>query len=290
MTYQQWLKFAQETLAKGVEKDPYLDPKFDANLLLQWVTKKSKAQILAFIDTELDQKTQQKITALLQQRAAGEPMAYVLGEAEFWSLNLEVSKDTLIPRPDTEILVEQALSISKQILKQQNQIAILDLGTGTGAIALSLADELKKCGAKWRILGVDLLENAVALATRNGLRNHLPDVEFRQSSWFDNVLERFDLIVSNPPYIDQHDENLNCGDVRFEPLSALVADEQGYADLRKIIENAPQFLNEQGWLVLEHGWQQGEKVRAMLSQQGWQDIESLRDYGGNERITLAKWK
>lgn len=286
MNYQQWLKYATEFLIDKLKSDPYLNAKFDANLLLQFATQKSKAQIHAFAETALDEKTLENLTALLKRRATGEPMAYILGETEFWSLNLEVSPDTLIPRPDTEILVEQALAL----IPQKECVSILDLGTGTGAIALSLAQELKKCGQKFQILGVDLMPNAVELAKRNGIRNKLPEVEFRHSSWFDNVNGTFDVIVSNPPYIDPQDEHLSQGDVRFEPLSALIADKDGYADLYHIIQHAPQYLNSQGWLLLEHGWQQGEKVRSFFAENLWEMVATVRDYGDNERVTLARLK
>lgn len=284
MNYQQWLSYAAKFLEKHLTSDPYLNAKFDVNLLLQFVTKKSKSQLLAFSETELDEKTLQNLTTLLSRRAQGEPIAYIMGETEFWSLNLLVSADTLIPRPDTEILVEQALIR----LPQKALVSILDLGTGTGAIALALAQELKKCGQKLRVLGVDLISNAVTLAQQNAQRNQLPEVEFRQSSWFDNVDEKFDLIVTNPPYIDPQDAHLNQGDVRFEPLTALIAEEQGYADLRYIIEQAPRYLNTQGWLLLEHGWQQGEKVRSFFQENLWEKVATVKDYGDNERVTLAQ--
>ena len=286
MNYQQWLNRAAIFLSENLKNDPYLNAKVDVHLLLQFVTQKSKSQILAFSETELDEQTLEKLTALLQRRATGEPMAYILGETDFWSLNLEVSTDTLIPRPDTEVLVEQAL----MRIPQKEQVVILDLGTGTGAIALALADELKKRGQKSRILGVDLMPNAVALAQRNALRNQLPQVEFRQSSWFENVTEKFDLIVTNPPYIDSQDIHLTQGDVRFEPLTALVSEEEGYQDLRHIIEHAPDYLNSAGWLLLEHGWQQGEKVRSFFDNNLWEMVATVKDYGDNERVTLARLK
>ena len=295
MNYQQWLRMAENALAQQ-NQDPFLNPKTDANLLLQCVTQKSRSYLIAFPDSELDEKTQQKLTALLQRRCQGEPMAYILGTAGFWSLELEVSTDTLIPRPDTEILVEQALQIAKQRLHSEQfdgELAILDLGTGTGAIILALAVELvplaEKTPFKLRALGADYMPAAVELAKRNGIKNHLPTVEFLHSNWFSAVgKQKFDIIVSNPPYIDEQDEHLTQGDVRFEPLSALVAAEQGYADLRHIIQQAPHYLKPQGWLLLEHGWQQGTKVRSIFAENLWQSIETLRDYGDNDRVSLAR--
>ena len=209
-------------------------------------------------------------------------------------MTLNVSKDTLIPRPDTEILVEKALQIALEKLQENPpHFRILDLGTGTGAIALALASELSSICQKRQIsleiIGVDLMPDVVALAQSNAERNKL-NVKFLQSRWFENITGKFDLIVSNPPYIDAQDEHLRQGDVRFEPLSALVANDAGYADLRHIIELAPSYLNSNGALLLEHGWQQGEKVRSIFQENHWEMVETVRDYGDNERVTLGFWK
>ena len=200
----------------------------------------------------------------------------------------------MIPRPDTEILVEKALQIALEKLEENPpHFCILDLGTGTGAIALALASELapicQKRHIPLEIIGVDLMPDVVALARSNAERNQL-NVQFLQSRWFDNITGKFDLIVSNPPYIDVQDEHLHQGDVRFEPLSALVANDAGYADLRHIIESAPNYLNFNGTLLLEHGWQQGEKVRSIFQENHWEMVETVRDYGDNERVTLGFWK
>ncbi|WP_439243640.1 peptide chain release factor N(5)-glutamine methyltransferase [Lonepinella sp. BR2474] len=290
MNIAQGIAYAQQFLTENLINDPYLNAKVDSYLLLQAVTGLSKSQLMAFDDRSLSEENQQKLTALLQRRAKGEPIAYILGETEFWSLRLNVSPDTLIPRPDTEILVEQALTIAEEKIQQNGNVSILDLGTGTGAIALALANELKKCGAKCRILGVDLIQGAVEFAHKNAVRHDLLEVEFKQSAWFEKIAERFDIIVSNPPYIDAQDVHLQQGDVRFEPLTALVAEQQGYADLQKIIENAPQFLQPNGALLLEHGWQQGEKVRSFFVEKLWQNVVTVKDYGGHERVTLARLK
>lgn len=297
MNYKHWLSDSVQFLTEKLKNDPHLNAKLDVDLLVQFVTRKTKAQLIAFPETELDEKTLEKLTALLARRANGEPMAYILGETDFWSLNLEVSKDTLIPRPDTEVLVEQAVETAKQMKNRPHfdgNLRLLDLGTGTGAIALALAAELQpwseKEGITLTVVGVDRIVQAVELAKRNAQRNHLAQVEFLHSDWFSALDGRkFDLIVSNPPYIDECDEHLAQGDVRFEPLSALVAKEQGYADLRFLIENAPHFLQPQGYLLLEHGWQQGEKVRSIFAENLWQDIATVKDYGDNERVTSAFW-
>ncbi|HHV6870523.1 peptide chain release factor N(5)-glutamine methyltransferase [Haemophilus influenzae] len=291
MNYKEWLAKAITDLA---QKNPTENSKIDALVLLQHATGKSRTQILAFEDTEIDEKVRLKLTALLDRRLNGEPIAYILGEKEFWSLPLNVSKSTLIPRPDTEILVEKALQIAlEKLQKNPPHFRILDLGTGTGAIALALASELSSICQKRQIsleiIGVDLMPDVVALAQSNAERNQL-NVEFLQSRWFGNITGQFDLIVSNPPYIDAQDEHLCQGDVRFEPLSALVANDEGYADLRYIIELAPSYLNSNGVLLLEHGWQQGEKVRSIFQENHWEMVETVRDYGDNERVTLGFWK
>ncbi len=291
MNYKEWLAQAIVDLA---QKNPTENSKIDALVLLQHATGKSRTQILAFDDTEIDEKVRLKLTALLDRRLKGEPIAYILGEKEFWSLPLNVSKSTLIPRPDTESLVEKALQIALEKLEENPpHFRILDLGTGTGAIALALASELEPICQKrhipLEIIGVDLMPDVVALAQSNAERNQL-NVQFLQSRWFDNITGKFDLIVSNPPYIDVQDEHLHQGDVRFEPLSALVANDAGYADLRYIIESAPNYLNFNGTLLLEHGWQQGEKVRSIFQENHWEMVETVRDYGDNERVTLGFWK
>ena len=291
MNYKEWLAQAIADLA---QKNPTENSKIDALVLLQHATGKSRTQILAFDDTEIDEKVRLKLTALLDRRLKGEPIAYILGEKEFWSLPLNVSKGTLIPRPDTEILVEKALQIALEKLQENPpHFRILDLGTGTGAIALALASELSSICQKQpislEIIGVDLIPDVVALAQFNAERNKL-NVQFLQSRWFENITGQFDLIVSNPPYIDAQDEHLRQGDVRFEPLSALVANDAGYADLRHIIELAPSYLNSNGALLLEHGWQQGEKVRSIFQENHWEMVETVRDYGDNERVTLGFWK
>ena len=291
MNYKEWLAQAIADLA---QKNPTENSKIDALVLLQHATGKSRTQILAFDDTEIDEKVRLKLTALLDRRLKGEPIAYILGEKEFWSLPLNVSEGTLIPRPDTEILVEKALQVALEKLgKNPPHFRILDLGTGTGAIALALASEISSICQKQpislEIIGVDLMLDVVALAQSNAERNKL-NVQFFQSRWFEKITGRFDLIVSNPPYIDAKDEHLHQGDVRFEPLSALVANDAGYADLRHIIELAPSYLNSNGVLLLEHGWQQGEKVRSIFLENHWEMVETVSDYGDNERVTLGFWK
>ena len=275
MDIRHWLRQAVTTLHGGDS------PKRDAEILLAFVTGKSRSWLVAFDDAQLDDTQLQQLEALLARRARGEPVAHLVGEREFWSLPLRVSDATLIPRPDTEVLVEQALAHLPAVAAN-----ILDLGTGTGAIALALASERPDC----QVIGCDRVAAAVALAQENAQRLHIANATFFLSHWFSDLPpQRFDLIVSNPPYIDAADEHLQQGDVRFEPLSALVADDAGLADLRVIIASAPDWLLPGGWLVLEHGWQQGEAVRTLLVQHGYQGVNTVDDYGGNPRVTLGQF-
>ena len=290
-TYEQWSKSALDLLSKVMPKE---DAKIDINVMLSHITGKNKAQIFAFPDSELNEYELKKLSDFLIRRVKGEPIAYILGEKEFWSLPLNVSEGTLIPRPDTEILVEKALQIALEKLEENPpHFRILDLGTGTGAIALALASELslicQKKAIQLDVIGVDLMPEVVKLAQSNAEKNQL-DVQFLQSRWFEHVEGQFDIIVSNPPYIDETDEHLFQGDVRFEPRSALVAGENGLADLRHLIEHAPGHLKDNGYLLLEHGWKQGEEVRSIFWQNHWQGVATIRDYGDNERVTLGYWK
>jgi len=226
------------------------------------------------------------LTDSLQRRLQGEPLAYITGRWWFWDLELEVAPCTLIPRPDTELLVEQALSLALP-----TQAIVLDLGTGTGAIALALA----KAKPDWQLYAVDFNAEAVALAQRNQQRLQLHNCQICQSDWFSALAGlhselRFDLIVSNPPYIDAQDPHLQQGDVKFEPLSALVATDSGLADLQHICQNAPEFLTAGGWLWLEHGYQQAEAVQQLLQAAGFSEVSSRRDYAGQWRISGGCFK
>lgn len=286
MTYSDWLTYATQLLTEKLSQDPYLNAKLDANLLLQAVTKRSRSAIFAFGETELNKAEQNQLNQMLERRTKGEPMAYILGEKEFWSLPLKVSSETLIPRPDTERLIEVALDWANKRLENQENLQILDLGTGTGAIALALASELKQ---KAQVLGVDFKPEVVVLAESNRQTLQIENARFQQSDWFSTLGNlQFDLIVSNPPYIDAEDENLQIGDVRFEPLTALVADNHGLSDLQKIIENAPFYLKPNGALFLEHGWQQACDVQHIFRQNHWQAVETFQDYANLDRITKAE--
>lgn len=275
MTFRQWLQQAVSALASSES------PKRDAEILLQHVAGKARTYILAFDETPLSVSQLDTLAGLLARRANGEPVAHLVGTREFWSLPLFVSPVTLIPRPDTECLVEQALAHLPSTPCQ-----ILDLGTGTGAVALALASERPDC----QLTAVDFIADAVVLAKRNAANLGIANITILQSDWFSALNgQRFTMIVSNPPYIDEQDEHLAQGDVRFEPKTALVAAEQGLADLAHIIRFGRQHLETGGFMLLEHGWKQGAAVRELFHAAGYQSAETCRDYGDNDRLTLAQW-
>ncbi|QCA18120.1 peptide chain release factor N(5)-glutamine methyltransferase [Citrobacter freundii] len=274
MDYQHWLR---EAIAQLQDSE---SPRRDAEILLETVTGKGRTFILAFGETVLTVAQQEQLNALVARRQRGEPVAHLTGVREFWSLPLFVSPATLIPRPDTECLVEQALA-----RLPASACRIVDLGTGTGAIALALASERPDCD----VTAVDRMPDAVALATRNTQHLGINNVRVLQSDWFSALQgQQFDMIVSNPPYIDEQDPHLAQGDVRFEPLTALVAGDHGLADIVHIIEQSKHMLTPGGYLLLEHGWLQGPAVRDAFTRSGYQAVETCRDYGGNERITLGR--
>lgn len=254
--------------------------RLDAELLLAAALGKSRSYLHTWPERIVSSEAAQVFADFLGRRRAGEPVAYILGQQGFWKLDLEVAPHTLIPRPDTELLVETALE-----LLPATPARMLDLGTGTGAIALALASERPA----WQVVAVDRIDEAVALAERNRHRLQLNNVHVRTSYWYDALDgERFDLIISNPPYIRAEDPHLVAGDVRFEPSSALVAGQDGLDDLRVIIARAPGHLLPGGWLLLEHGYDQAADVRELLSQQGFGDVCSRIDLGGHERISLGR--
>ena len=270
-----------ESLLNNVELPDSPTPRLDAELLLAQALGKSRGYLHTWPERELEASQHERYQAALARRRAGEPVAYILGRQGFWSLDLDVASHTLIPRPDTELLVETALA-----LLPATPLQVLDLGTGTGAIALALACERPA----WQVTGVDRVAEAVALAQGNGTRLQLANARFAESCWFSALAgQRFQLIVSNPPYIAAADPHLSQGDVRFEPSSALVAGIDGLDDIRVIIEQAPAHLLAGGWLLLEHGFDQAEAVRELLAQRGFAAVDSRRDLGGHQRISLGQW-
>ncbi|CAI8876904.1 protein-(glutamine-N(5)) methyltransferase [Pseudomonas sp. IT-P44] len=254
--------------------------RLDAELLLAAALGKSRSFLHTWPERIVPSDAALKFAEYLQRRRGGEPVAYILGQQGFWKLDLEVAPHTLIPRPDTELLVEAALE-----LLPATPAKVLDLGTGSGAIALALASERPA----WSVTAVDRVLEAVALAERNRQRLHLNNATVLSSHWF-SALEgqRFQLIISNPPYIASADPHLVEGDVRFEPASALVAGVDGLDDLRLIVAQAPDYLEAGGWLMLEHGYDQAEAVRDLLQTRGFEEVHSRTDLGGHQRISLGR--
>ncbi len=259
----------------------------DIEVMLSHVLQQDRAYLYTWPEKPLTDKQKNDFLRCLTRRQHGEPVAHIVGYREFWSLHLEVNNSTLIPRPDTELLVEWALECIDGMLATapSRAMRVLDLGTGTGAIALALASERPSL----HVCGVDASKEAVILAQRNASRLQLNTVQFYHSDWYQSVDEQQDLIVSNPPYIDGSDPHLGQGDVSFEPRSALVADQAGLRDLNVIIDGAGSRLKSGGWLIVEHGYQQGDAVRQLMRQAGFSGLETRKDLGGNERASAGQW-
>lgn len=255
--------------------------KLDAELLLCFVLDKGRSYLLTWPDKVIEPLLIEKYQLLVKRRKQGEPIAYITGVKEFWSLPFFVSPSTLIPRPDTETLVELVL----EQCALTNKLKCLDLGTGTGAIALALASEKPL----WEIDAVDFNESAVTLAKRNAVNLNLAQVNIYQSDWFKGVAlnTKFDIIVSNPPYIDENDKHISQGDVRYEPLSALVAPKQGLGDIENIAKMAKDYLNDGGMIFFEHGFEQATLVQDLLSTSGYKEPKTVKDLNGQDRITWA---
>lgn len=253
----------------------------DAELLLAYAIGKNREFLLTWPETELSETEQQGFLELVGKRALGHPIAHLIGNREFWSFELTVNSDVLIPRPETELLIE--------IILQQlgvDQYLLADLGTGSGAIGLALAKELPKS----HIVASDVSNAAIEVAKLNAHNLNCQNIEFRHGAWLDalNKTERFDAIISNPPYIDKSDTHLKQGDVRFEPRLALVAASEGLADLDQIISKAQENLKPNGILLLEHGYQQAEAVRQLLKESEYNEIQTYNDLAGHERATMAR--
>ncbi len=257
-----------------------IDPA-DAALLLAHALGKPRSWLFAHADDVLGEADLARFDGLLARRVAGEPVAYLTGARGFWTLDLAVTPATLIPRPETELLVELALAR----LPVDAPLRVADLGTGSGAIALSLAKERPRA----RVVATDASPEALEVARGNTVRNGIGNVAFRLGSWLAPLAgECFDLIASNPPYIADGDPHLSQGDLRFEPAMALSCGPDGLDAIRIIVRDAPACLRPGGWLLLEHGWDQGEAVRALLAEAGFVDAATARDLEGRDRITLGR--
>lgn len=257
-----------------------IDP-IDAEWLLLHVIDRSHTWLFGNRDAVLGHEQARNFESLVQRREQGEPVAYLTGRRGFWSLDLEVTPATLIPRPETELLVELALE------KLMDGGSAADLGTGSGAIALAIAHERKQS----RVIATDASRDALEVAQRNAERLGIANVEFRHGEWCSPLQgQRFDLIASNPPYIAVDDPHLVEGDLRFEPASALSSGSDGLDDIRVIVADAPAHLQAGGWLMLEHGYDQGDGVRALLERAGFAEVATRRDLEGRDRVTLGRWR
>jgi release factor glutamine methyltransferase len=254
----------------------------EAELLLVHVLEVGRAWLFAHADDALEAPAAARFSALVEARRGGQPVAYLLGWREFYGLRLEVSPATLIPRHDTETLVEQALAH----LPQQPGLRVLDLGTGSGAIALALAHTRPEL----EVWASDASIEALTVAQSNAKALGLTRVQFVQGDWFAPFAgQQFDLLLSNPPYIEADDPHLQQGDLRFEPASALASGADGFDDLRRIVEAAPTHLQPGGWLLFEHGADQGEAARALLVRRGFAQVFSARDLEARERVSGGCW-
>jgi release factor glutamine methyltransferase len=262
-------------------------PQRETTMLLERILTMSRASIAAHPERFLDAQQEHLARAWIQRRTSGEPMAYILGEREFYGVKLMVTPDVLIPRPETETLVEQALArLSKQYAPNSGRV--LDLGTGSGAIAISLAEQRPSLD----IVATDISAKALAIAKENAKRLGV-QISFIESDCFNNLIgERFDLIVSNPPYVAYGDPHLTQGDLRFEPIGALTDNEpnqRGLACIRRIIEVAPAHLNGEGWLLFEHGYDQSDACRELLTARGFIELMCAHDLAGIPRVSGGRW-
>ena len=255
------------------------DARLDSQILLAYALNVSRTWLFTWPDKALDGATLTAFNALIEERKSGTPIAYITGYRDFWSLRLKVTPDTLIPRADTELLVETALTL-KNVEKPCD---VIDLGTGTGAIALSLANECPS----WRITATDINPETLAVAKENAQTLELA-VSFKESAWFDAINDRYDLVISNPPYIESDDPHLLQGDLRFEPADALASGQDGLDDIRLLVQQALKHLKKDGYLLLEHGYQQAEAVRSLMVKAGYTEIETHQDIEDRDRVTLGK--
>lgn len=257
------------------------DARLDAEVLLAHALDKPRSHLRAWPERVLTAEQAARYEELVTRRAGGEPVAHILGRREFWSLDLDVTPATLIPRPETELLVELALAR----IPADAALAVADLGTGTGAIALAVARERPRC----RVTATDRSAAALEVARRNAARLGIGGIDFRHGAWYAPLAgRRFDLILSNPPYVRTDDPHLAQGDVRFEPPGALVAGADGLDDLRVIVAGAPAHLHGGGWLLVEHGYDQDGAVAALFHAAGFADVGTVRDLNGQPRVTLGR--
>ncbi len=257
-------------------------PRLDAEVLLADALRCNRARLYARADDIPPAADCRQYTDRLDRRLQGHPVAYITGQREFWSMALKVNRHTLIPRPETECLVEAAL----QLIPENTAMTIAEPGTGSGAIALALAKERPQC----RIIATDIDADTLAVAALNIEHHRAGNISLRQSDWFATLQDQqFDLVISNPPYIRDSDPHLHSGDVRFEPRHALAAGPDGMDMLNRIIDTARDALLPGGCLLLEHGFDQGDKVSTRMRDCGYHEINPVIDLAGHHRGTSARW-
>ena len=253
-------------------------PRLDAEILLSHALQKNRSFLYAYPEYELSHAEQVLWQQLIAQRLQSVPVAYLVGEREFWSLSFFVSPATLIPRPATESMVAYIINHYPN-----TPLQVCDLGTGTGAIAISLKHERPL----WDVFAIDIQPDAIALAQKNAQRHHTP-IHLICSNWFEKIPKsKFHIIVSNPPYIDPEDPHLQQGDVQHEPLSALVSQEYGLADIEYLLKNSAKHLHPQGMLIFEHGYDQQERILQMMQAYGWQNVQGFQDDEGQPRFCVG---
>ncbi len=275
----QALIWAKEQLWARQQLESMDEAAIDADILLSHVMGKSRTWLKTWPEHILSKQQFSHYQESIERRKQGEPTAYIIGEKDFWSLTLKVTQDTLIPRPETELLVELAL----QRIPETSAFKVADLGTGSGAIALALAKERPQA----KVWALDMSEGALIVAQANAERNNINNVSFEQSNWLEGWQHgQLDMIVSNPPYVAPNDPHL--ADLVYEPVTALVAEDNGLSDIYTITQQAIQYLKPNGFLLFEHGYDQGSAVREVLHKAAFTEVETVKDYAGQDRVTLGK--
>ena len=255
--------------------------RLDAEVLLGHVANLDRSTFYAHPELIIDGKIINTFQSLIEARTYGQPVAYLTNKKEFWSMDFTVNEHTLIPRPDTECLVSTALNF----LPKDKPLTIADLGTGCGNVAICIANERPQC----HVTATDFSPDSIEVARQNANYHHIKNISIIKSNWFENINIRFHMIVSNPPYIKENDEHLEKNDVKHEPRLALISGDDGLDAIRHIIKNASGYLYPGGYLLLEHGFDQGEKVTCLFNEHGFAGIKTYKDYGGNDRVSVGKF-
>jgi len=274
--------YVHELLSIAASQIKSSTPKLDAEILLAHALKKDRSFLYSHSDEYVEKKLMTQFEKLKERRISGEPIAYIVGHQDFWNIRVNVNKDTLIPRPETELLVEKCLGL---VGKKENQI-VADLGTGSGAVAIALAKEKQS----WDVVATDISLHALVLARENAKENHVENIDFHQGDWCEALpAKTFDVIISNPPYIEANHTCLKQGDVRFEPKSALTSGVDGLDAIRIIAHQAKSFLKEGAYLLIEHGFNQQKAIIEILRQEGYKDNCGIVDLSKLDRVVIARW-